>query len=248
MTDTASTPLDPHRPWIEDPRDLPSEMNWVQSLTNPFGETSRLHFTRAWTALFFTRVIYFFGVGALSAVFALARAPALSIPAWIWPLLVVVTAILSLILHVRRLADARRSPLWAVLVIVPVLLGFVGFVMGAAGGAQQYQAAVEARNAPREAPAAPAETSGEGEAAEGEAAPAERPQPEGRRGPQLDVTQISARDHALQAGLGFAQILWMISAFFVMLWSLLWVGRLPTGGGTIKERVAGVDSVTYGAS
>ena len=32
------------------------------------------------------------------------------------------------------------------------------------------------------------------------------------------------------AGLGIAQLLWALSSFVVMLWTLLYVARLPNGG------------------
>ena len=100
--------IDPNRPWITDPRDAPANMNWIETLTNPSGVTSRVHFTRAWTGLFFLRLSYFVFTASAAAVFATAGA-SFSLPNWVWPLLVIVTAFLSLILHLRRLADAQRS-------------------------------------------------------------------------------------------------------------------------------------------
>lgn len=245
MTYSEPAPIDPHRPWIDDPRDAPANMNWLQSLTNPFGETSRLHFTRAWTALFFIRFIYRVGLLVIMGVFAFASAPSFTVPVWIWPLIIIVTALMSAILHVRRLADARRSPLWAVLVLLPIISGFGGFIVGAGMGAGQYQAAVDARSALTR-PAA-AETDVPATAADGEAeTPAARQGPQ--QGPQVNVTETSAREFAVQTGIGIATVFWAPVSFGVMLWSLLWVGRLPNGGGTIRERVANVDSATYGAS
>lgn len=235
----AAGAIDPNRPWITDPRDAPANMNWVETLTNPSGATSRVHFTRAWTGLFFLRLIYFFGTAALAAVFAAAGA-SFSLPNWVWPLLVIVTAFLSLILHLRRLTDAGRSPLWASLVLLPIIVGSAGFVGGSAMGGAQYDQLVaqrEARMIEASAPDEPegaAPTTADGDAEEGaEDGEGERGE---RRGPEVDVTEVSQRQHAIATGLGLAQTAWAPFAFAVMLWSLLWVGRLPTGGGTIKSR------------
>ena len=234
--DTAGA-IDPNRPWITDPRDAPANMNWVETLTNPSGVTSRVHFTRAWTGLFFLRLIYFVGTATAAAVFATAGS-SFSVPNWVWPLLVIVTAVMSLILHVRRLADAQRSAIWASLVLLPVIVGSAGFLGGVAMGGAQYDQLVaqrEARAIEIPAPEVPAEaapTTAEAGAGDDE----EQSEQSGQRGPQVDVTEVSQRQHALNTGFGLAQTAWAPFAFFVMLWSLLWVGRLPTGGGTIKSR------------
>lgn len=250
MTDTppASEPagtIDPKRPWITDPRDAPAHMNWLETLTNPTGKTSRVHFTRAWTALFFTRLIYFIGTLTLAGIFA-AAGSSFSLPGWVWPVLVVITAILSLIVHIRRLSDAGRSPLWATLVIVPILFGFAAFLGGAAMGGAQYEQTLAARQAgppasdtPSETQAADAQSTADAGADDDEANSETAGRGERqRRGPQVNVAEISQREHAFNTGLGLAQIAWAPLSFFVMLWSLLWVGRLPTGGGTIRSRFA----------
>lgn len=347
MTDAPETTIDPKRPWITDPRDAPSEMSWFQSFTDPFGKTSRVHFTRGWTALFFTRLIYFVATLVAVAVFASAGVEnpnAFVPPSWVWELLIVFTAILSLVLHVRRLSDAGRSPLWATLVMVPIVIGFVGLILGMQSAARNYTVAADVlelrddgvadkvialrldrpgaankfanemllrtrlgalenpegalagfvgespdlsaevvntvlsfnselgmtdaekaavRTALEERAAAQREEMAEGGGG------GDRSGRGGRGGdydkswdemtnderiaklrgqlrqseaswkntfPNIDVTEVSQREHAFEAGVAQAQGFWMIPAFFVMLWSLLWVGRLPNGGGTIKSR------------
>lgn len=246
MTDTA--PIDPDRPWIDDPDDAPAAMNWLRSFFDPLGETSRLHFTRAWTALFFARLTAFLGPVILVAILsgAGARDPqSYAPPAWFFPAFLIVTALISSVLHVRRLNNAGRSPLWAALVVLPVTIGLVGFLLGGMQGIQQYNEAVEKRNNPapppvieRTADAPVADASGE--AAEGEAEPASDDEREGRGqgGEPLDVTRVSPRAHAFETALNTSLAFWALPSFFVMLWSLLWVGRLPNGGGTIRDRVA----------
>ncbi|MCI4643881.1 MAG: hypothetical protein MRY64_03765 [Hyphomonadaceae bacterium] len=277
MSDITSQEIDPKRPWIVDPEDAPAGMNWMQTLTNPFGETSRVHFTRAWTGLFFTRFIYAIGTAILIAIFGAAGAEnpnAFVPPQGTWHLLVLVTALASLVMHIRRLTNARRSPLWAILVILPVTLGAVGFFLGMGQAAKQYDTAVKVEEMRRDgmrdmqiarelgllkAPDASEESAdagtdeGETEGQDGEAPAEEAGQTESGEGhgnghhghvnprdflPQIDITEISQREHALKGGLGAAQMFWGAPAFFVMLWTLLWVGRLPNGGGTIRERLA----------
>lgn len=354
MSDVSSTdagqPLDPKRPWITDPRETPSEMNWLQSFTNPLGETSRLHFTRAWTGLFYVRLIWYVGFALLTAIFGAAgveNPSAFVPPGWTFLVLILFTALASIVLHIRRLADAKRSPLWAVLVAIPALAMLAGLMMGSMGGIQQYAQAqraaqLEQAGMPRKLIAVELDRPGAanlfarelltrvelGQLERGETAPdgrmgeiegnieltnpgfvlaleamqielsdsqrtriqdalgdivtqreeaaAKRAEGaesgggaqggESRRGqgrpgdenltreqrlrrqlgrfqrewrgklPQIDVSSVSQRDFALQAGVGSALGLWAIPSLLVMLWSLLWVGRLPTGGGKIRDR------------
>lgn len=247
-------PIDPKHPWIEDPSDIPARMNWVESFFDPTGQTSRVHFTRGWTALFFARLLFLVGTSAFVFIMMSAGAKdpqAFAPPPWAFPALVVMTAILSSILHVRRLSNAQRSPLWATLVMIPVLLGAGGFMAGAAQGAGEYETKLaewQARQAPQAAdeerdertPAGQGNTAGDSETADDEA-PEDSPDGEGgkrERGERerFDPTQTSQRAYAAQAGLQSATLPWAISSLIVMLWSLLWVGRLPNGGGSIRSR------------
>lgn len=135
------------RPWITDPADLPSKLNWPEALLNPFGETSRLHFTRVWTGLFFLRLIVFTAPIALSVVLSLSgvQDPGFApIPIWGFPLIVFATGLMSFVLHIRRLSNAKRSPYWSVLAIFPIILGGLGFVAGLNQAAIDYEVAIEA--------------------------------------------------------------------------------------------------------
>lgn len=329
--------IDPQRPWIREPADNPASLRWLPALTNPMGETSRLHFTRVWTALFFSRLIVFLIPVVAGAVLAGAGAKdpqAMLPPAWLFMAFVVITALGSAVLHVRRLSDARRSPLWAVLVLIPVLAAGGGFLMGANKGATDYDTVVEANGllsegfddretalkldrpgaikvladetillleaavleggasldgvaerlesrandqagvaailsesgidlTAEQAEALTKAIEGKLEArekagassADGDNEPAALMTPARRldeirgerRGvamrwrdliPDIKVSEISQREHAFEAALGQSQAFWAVPSFLVMLWSLLWVGRLPNGGGSIKARVA----------
>ena len=151
MTDTSQT-IDPHRPWIRDERDDPSQMNWVQTLFNPFGMTGKLHFSRAWTFMFMGRVLLFFG--PLFSVFLAGLAGAntggawkpleffpLPIPALLVPFFVftIITELTSWVAHVRRFAEANRSTLKAMIVLIPLALGLAGFAAGVSMGASQFE-------------------------------------------------------------------------------------------------------------
>ncbi len=266
MSDITAEEIDPKRPWIVDAADAPASMNWMQTLFNPFGETSRLHFTRAWTMLFFIRFIYAVGAAVLVGIFTAAGADdpsGMMPPAGTFHIIVIVTALMSLVAHVRRLANAQRSPLWAVLVMVPVLFGFGGFIMGVGGAGHQYTVAAQAAELraqgmpdreivyeldlakrPSDTPAeadANADKSDKPESGQ-EAAAASGPghghhMDPRQLIPQIEVSEVSQREHALKGGIAMAQMTWALPAFLVMLWTLFWVGRLPNGGGSIKGRL-----------
>lgn len=140
-------PPSTHLPWLEDPEDDPALLNWSRALLNPFGTSPRLHFTRAWTALFFVRVIVFFVPMLVVYLLNLIGAddPGFDpIPLWGFPMVVVATGLMSFNLHVRRLVQAKRNALWAFLVVLPLIFGGFGFVSGAAKGARAYTVAVDA--------------------------------------------------------------------------------------------------------
>ncbi len=222
-------PIDPKRPWIEDPRDAPAQLAWLPTLFWPFGRTSRLHFTRAWTVLFFARVLalvlplLFIGIMAASG----AEAPSPGLAFGIFGATVGLTLVCSFVLHLRRLADARRSALWAVLVSLPVILGLAVFI--AAGS--RANAAFDARQT------AAAAGSG-GEAVESASSDVRSDRRRGsQRGGRDNDPPATRQDAIVQAAGGPAILAWSVGLIGVTIWSLMWVGRLPTGGGTIRERL-----------
>ncbi|MEO0884210.1 MAG: hypothetical protein AAFY34_16005 [Pseudomonadota bacterium] len=310
--------LDPDRPWISDPNDLPSRLDWFRVFLDPLGQTSRLHFTRAWTLLFFIRVAVFAVPPFIVLIFGLAGAEnpdSAGLPPWGFPLAVIVTAMMSYILHRRRLLNAERTGLWAYLVLVPMIFGAAGFYSGLQQGAKEYDVAVQAKML-RDQNMDPRQI----------ALDFERPDVldtlartivlelvryeirEGRRGesaidagykaalsrnavtgileqegltlrssqrmkldemlrdavdarekngrgwndfltetdnnsmsgygqtvrrqwrgllPDIDLEKVSERSHAFEMGIQMSMAFWALPSLFVMLWSLLWVGRLP---------------------
>ena len=68
MSDAISsqTAIDPDRPWITDPEQDPARMSWLDTFLNPTGESPKLHFTRAWSLLFFAGVLAWPGFGLLA--------------------------------------------------------------------------------------------------------------------------------------------------------------------------------------
>jgi Flp pilus assembly protein TadB len=106
----------------------------------------------------------------------------------------------------------------AVIVLVPMILGLAAYAAGTSMGAAQHRAA----NAP---PAAAAEVK-EREAT-AEKKPEARPR-QGRGGPPGPPQ--SERQAAVAAGLGMALPIWWLASVGVMIWTLLWVARLPNDG------------------
>ncbi|KCZ61635.1 MULTISPECIES: hypothetical protein [Hyphomonas] len=239
MTHHTTTPIDPHRPWIRDERDDPSRMNWVQTLFNPFGMTGKLHFSRAWTFMFMGRLLLFivpvFGVsiatmaGAdLSSAWQPIKSIGVPLPALLVPFFffTIVTEFTSWVAHVRRFAEANRSTLKAAIVLIPLTLGLIGFALGVMGGVSQYEAQQgQSAQAPVETVTDETADGAAADAAPTEAAEQAPAQNRGRRGPPPTPAEM-----ALGAGMGLAMPLWALSSFFVMLWTLLHVARLPNGG------------------
>jgi uncharacterized membrane protein YhaH (DUF805 family) len=246
----ASPPVDPQRPWIQDPRDDPSEMNWVKTLFNPFGRTGKLHFSRAWTFMFLGRLLLFvvpvFGAFLVSLAgmdtgFLWKPIKVLGVP--IPGLLIafvgftLITEFTSFIAHLRRLYEAKRPSLLAILALLPLMLAGAAFVAGSAAGMAGYdqmQAKIaEASKAKAEAPK-DQKTTGNTDAKAKEAKAKERRggQRGNRRGgrPGGPNEMPSQAQMAIGTGTGMALPVWMLSSFFVMLWTLLYVARLPNGG------------------
>lgn len=241
---TTSGTIDPHRPWIRDERDDPGRMDWAQTLLNPFGETSKVHFTRAWTLFFMGRLLLYivpsFAVAILTTAgvkMEAANAPVnlllITVPALLVPFAIytIITEFTSFNAHTRRLKEARRPTWLAVIVLVPMILGLLAYTAGTGMGAAQHRM----MTAPPPA-AVKTETVKEGEeGAEGEEASSEaaasngekKPQPQrrGRQGPPP-----SERQMAVSTGMGFGLPVWALGSLGVMLWTLLYVARLPNGG------------------
>lgn len=150
MSDAISsqTALDPNRPWIEHEEELPANMNWLDTFLNPVGESPKLHFTRAWTVLFFAGFITWVGIGF--AIFILGAAGSntgglSAFHGYMIAAVIGVSSLLSYVIHARRLNHAGKTSLWALIVLVPLVVGAVLFMGGVAGKAAEYQKHAEAR-------------------------------------------------------------------------------------------------------
>lgn len=238
--------VDPHRPWIRDARDAPENMNWWQTLFNPFGKTYKLHFTRAWTLMFLGRVALYVipsfiafvaGIAGVSSdgfnkpvSLVLFTVPAVLLPFALFTLL---TEYTSFVVHVRRLTEAGRSAFMAVIVLVPLLLGLIAYALGTQAGAAQYRQ----MHSPANTEAVETRAEKKGEEDEGEDAASKDTQTAaaggggGARDPRrAAMMQMSERELAMQAGMGMAFPIWWLASFGAMLWSLMYVARLPNGG------------------
>ena len=105
----------------------------------------------------------------------------------------------------------------------------VGFALGAAGGIAQHEqnqakAALEREIAADPVKAAAAKAEAEAKAKEN---PDAKPQAQ-RRGPPGKPQ--TGREMAIGAGVGLAVPIWMLVSFIAMLWTLLYVARMPNGG------------------
>ncbi len=234
--------IDPHRPWILDRRDDPSTMNWIQTLFNPMGQSSKLHFSRAWTFMFMGRVLLYLVPTFVVAVIGIAGVKTESfnnpvnlgpipVPAMLVPfvLFVLLTEYTSFVAHVRRLAEAGRSTLLAGLVLLPLMLGMLAFAGGAAMGIAQHEAQAAKAALEKEIAADPVRAAAA--KAEAEAKAKENPKakkPQQRRGPPPEPK--TAGETAIGTGMGMALPIWLLASFGAMLWTLLFVARIPNGG------------------
>tara|TARA_R110002051_G_scaffold214052_1_gene278886 strand:- start:43 stop:837 length:795 start_codon:yes stop_codon:yes gene_type:complete len=241
MQDSPSL-IDPHRPWILDRRDDPSTMNWIQTLFNPMGQSSKLHFSRAWTFMFMGRLLLYLvptfvvailGIAGLETArfskpvsFGPVPVPAMLVPFVLFALL---TEYTSFVAHVRRLAEAGRSTLLAGIVLLPLILGMLAFAGGAAMGNAQYEAEVARIALEKEIAADPVKAAAAKADAEAKAKETPKAQnPQQRSGPP--EAPKTARETAISTGMGMAVPIWLLASFGAMLWTLLYVARMPNGG------------------
>ena len=231
---SSSEPLDPKRPWITDPDDLPKARITLRTLVSPFGNSARLPFKRAYLIILMLSMPFvvmligaaFGGGGALVPLSALG-----------------VLSIFLTIAHVRRLNDADRMPLLSGLVVLPVVAGFAVFAAVAPAHVEESNkilAQIEADKAdPVGAAKRKAEAAKKARAqspspnARGRGRPGARRGGRGRRGgaggpgsggADEDFNPTSyVVDAASAWPARAALIIWLP----VTLWSLMWVARLP---------------------
>ncbi len=269
MNDAVSsqTALDPDRPWIDREEDLPARMNWLDTFLNPTGESSKLHFTRAWTVLFFAGVITWAGLGMVIFLMGTVGAETGSfstLHSYLIAIVIGVSAIFSFVIHSRRLNHAKKSSLRAIIILVPLVIGSVLFLGGVTQKAGQYQELYDARASFLEDPAAwrderlqerreeQARIAAEREAAQeargsvreataqGGNRPGQRQRRGGRRGGGGGGPEIggfspenplpSKESFILRPNLqSFYGPIVLLNGL-IMIWSLLWVARVPNFG------------------
>lgn len=244
--------LDPQRPWITDARQLPSRMNWLDAMFNPTGKSPKLHFTRVWTVCFFLQlliVVVPFGVGIVASLAGGDPKPIQTFGVYATPIVFIVTTYISFVAHSRRLNDAGKTSILAVLVLLPLLAGMALSFMGIMKSAEAYdnlyaERAIYLENpdawraeqlekrqaAQAAAEAARADAAQADEAGEGEAKPEQRGPQRGAGGPRADQPLPSQLAFIIKPNLMIIQMILVGFNVFLALWSLLWLARVPDFG------------------
>ena len=150
MSDPTANPhaLDPDRPWFTREEDLPGRMSGFDTFFFPAVNSSTLHFTRAWTVLFFAGVLTWVGLGGIIMVIGIAGADTSSMSAahsYMVAIVLAVSCLLSYVIHTRRLNHAGKISLRALIVLVPLILASVAFIGGVSSKAAEYDELYDAR-------------------------------------------------------------------------------------------------------
>ena len=261
MSDAISsqTPLDPDRPWITEQDGDPAKMNWLDTFLNPAGESPKLHFTRAWTILFFAGILAWPGFGLASFIAGAAGMDTSGLSAFHGYLIAVVvgvSSILSFVIHSRRLNHAGKTSLWAIIILIPLVLGALAFMGGVSGKAAEYQELYDKRaeyladpaawreqrlQERRDAQAAAEKARLEAEAARaaGEEPSGEGAQNQGQRGgppggfdggPNPENPLPEKEAFIVRPNLQSFYGLIVLFSLPIMIWSLTWVARTPNFG------------------
>ncbi len=247
MSDTSSAVLDPKRPWLTDERELPSQMNWTQTLFDPTGASPKLHFTRAWTMLFVMQLLVIILPFTIALVLNAAGGdgkPVGTFGLYATPVVFIVTTFMSYVIHSRRLNDARKSQLWALVPLIPLVLGMV-VCMGSAAQAsaqydhrfetrQQYLADPDAFRAKQRETQEQAKAEAAKAAENGEEASSGKPQQGQQHGggahKSPDAPLPPKAPTVLKAALPMFQNIMIPLSGLIAIWSLMWVARVPYFG------------------
>lgn len=215
-------------------------MNWLATLLNPIGKTPSLAFTRAWTLLFLMRFFMIFGVGFILTILGISgiNTENLSVNViYLTGFVFLLTSMLSVVIHIRRLNDAGRSSLWAMIILIPLLLGSAVALAGITRAAGEYAKNYELRAAYLADPEAwqeqrkdrPEQPADEGDTA---SSSSEWSGGRGSRSAQApyraDNVLPGQEASVLRPNIRTFYTMMMLFSAFVVPWSLLWVARLPS--------------------
>lgn len=222
---------DAKHPWISGPHEDPSKANWLNEFFSPFGLTPKPIFLRGQAYLALLRFFIF-----IAGLIALGANPWVGSGILFFGFVIVLT--MSVVSHTRRLNDSARSPVYAIILIVPILLAAGLTVPGLSKIPDQIAASEEAVKKAKEqtlSSKATAETAATDESAESKDADAKadgttKPkaaQGRGRHGPPKVKTTESLIGGAV-AGAAWSC---MILSIFTALFTFLFVAR----GKTVKQ-------------
>ncbi|MEL7041777.1 MAG: hypothetical protein AAGL90_09645 [Pseudomonadota bacterium] len=220
--------LDLDRSWPVDQAQAPVQMNWLATFLNPTGKSPPLHFTRAWTVLFFVGVISSVGLGAILLLLGIAGAKteqiALYYPYWIAGI-AALTTVLSFIIHVRRLNHAGKSNAFALIVILPLVVGSMLFLFGVTEKAAEYDALYQARGEYLADPDKWRQEHFEQGRVDGALASGSRNRPNAETSPRPDEPLPSKESYIVRPNVTVFYFAIIGLSGLVMIWSLLWVAR-----------------------
>ncbi|WP_084417849.1 DUF805 domain-containing protein [Henriciella litoralis] len=238
MSDATPQIIDPKRPWLTDERELPARMNWARTLFDPTGKSPRLHFTRAWTMLFAAQVIIVVLPFMVAAVLDMAGGDGSSVSTFgtfVSPIVFIVTTLMSYVIHSRRLNDADKPQLLALIPLLPLLVGMFLFFGTVTKTSTQYDKRYEMRQDFLENPEAFRLKQLEERKAAQEAAKASgKPPPQRRGGPGgpggVAEPLPPKAGYVLEAAAPSIQMAIIPLSALIAVWSLLWVARVPFFG------------------
>jgi len=223
---------DPEHPWISGPEEDPTKANWLSEFTNPAGETSKPVFLRGQSLLGIFRYLMLVASFTLaSGTLTLFILPPFKIPGFdglplVGMILFLVTFILiaaaSVVSHVRRLSHAGRSPFWALFITLPVVIALSGGLLMLAG--MNMQVGLDPSKAKPKPVAEKTATPEAGKTDDAAVKQADKPKPAARsrgRGKPQPMTQ----EKALSNAMFLTFVIWLVPAFFTMLFSLIFVAR-----------------------
>ena len=240
MSDATPQIIDPKRPWLTDERELPGNMNWLRTLFDPTGESPRLHFTRAWTMLFAAQLIVVILPFIVAAVLNMAGGDGSSVSTFgkfASPVVFIVTTLMSYVIHSRRLNDAKKPQLLALIPLVPLLIGMFMFFGAVTQTSAQYDKRYEMRQDFLEDPEAfRLKQLEQRKAAQEAAKESGKPPPQARRGRPGGAGGGVAEPlppkagYVLKAAAPSIQMAIIPLSALIAIWSLLWVARVPFFG------------------